>query len=67
MIYLHHVPRHDAADQLTELLRSRTEKEVRCTPGAPPRDGEEAKTRKQLICRNFVMPEEGLEPPTRGL
>ena len=34
MIYVHHVPRHDAADRLTELLEARIGGEVRCTPGA---------------------------------
>ena len=34
MIYVHHVPRHDAANRLTELLDARIEGDVGCTPGA---------------------------------
>jgi hypothetical protein len=32
MIYVHHVPQHDAADRLTELVRTRTD--VGCEAGA---------------------------------
>jgi len=42
MIYVHHVPRHDAADRLTELLEARIEGEVGCTPGARSGSDEEA-------------------------
>jgi integrase len=42
MIYVHHVPRHDAADRLTELLDARVEGQVGCTPGARSGPDEEA-------------------------
>ena len=35
MIYIHHVPQHDAAARLTRLLRERSEANVGCTAGAP--------------------------------
>jgi Phage integrase family len=40
MVYVHHVPQHDAADKLSRLLDARMEDEVGCTPGArsPSRD-----------------------------
>jgi integrase len=34
MIYVHHVPQHDAADRLSQLLEARIEGEVGCAPGA---------------------------------
>ena len=34
MIYVHHVPQHDAADKLSRLLQTRIEGEVGCTLGA---------------------------------
>ena len=34
MIYVHHVPQHDAADRLTRLLDDRTQGARGCTPGA---------------------------------
>jgi hypothetical protein len=68
MIYAHHVPRHDAADRLTELLRAQSEDADRRTVDARGEDGEEAEgAENPLRCRGFGVPEEGLEPPTRGL
>ena len=34
MIYVHHVPQHDAADKLTALLEERTQGRSGCTVGA---------------------------------
>jgi hypothetical protein len=34
MVYVHHVPQHDAADKLSKLLDARMSDEVGCTPGA---------------------------------
>jgi integrase len=34
MIYIHHVPQHDAAERLSKLLDKRTEGASGCTPGA---------------------------------
>ena len=34
MIYIHHVPQHDAADRLSALLEERNLGARRCTPGA---------------------------------
>jgi integrase len=42
MIYAHHVPRHDAADQLTNLLRAQSEDAARRTVDAREEDGEQA-------------------------
>jgi hypothetical protein len=67
MIYVHHVPQHDAADRLSRLLDERAAGASGCTPGAREPDSDEAGSQKVLICRQIVMPEEGLEPPTRGL
>ncbi|MGH2989357.1 MAG: tyrosine-type recombinase/integrase, partial [Solirubrobacterales bacterium] len=36
MIYVHHVPQHDAASRLTELLSERAEGGIGCTAGASP-------------------------------
>jgi integrase len=41
MIYAHHVPRHDAADKLTQLLAERTEEPVRRTADAPADQADE--------------------------
>ncbi len=40
MRYVHHVPQHDAAEQLTKLLQERTEIDVGCAPGARDLDNE---------------------------
>jgi hypothetical protein len=34
MIYIHHVPQHDAADKLSRLLSDRSSEQAGCTPGA---------------------------------
>jgi integrase len=39
MVYVHHVPQHDAADKLSKLLDARMGDEVGCTPGAPSAPG----------------------------
>jgi hypothetical protein len=44
MIYIHHVPQHDAAERLSKLLDDRTQGASGCTPGAregPEDDGAE--------------------------
>ncbi len=46
MIYVHHVPQHDAADRLSRLLEERTEGASGCTPGAREAGGEEPKNEK---------------------
>jgi integrase len=55
MIYVHHVPQHDAAARLTELIRMRSEGEVGCTPGAREEDDaatEEAETPQEREVRS---------------
>ncbi len=42
MIYIHHVPQHDAADRLSRLLEDRTQGASGCAPGA--RDGFEGES-----------------------
>ncbi len=42
MIYVHHVPQHDAADRLSQLLEERTADASGCTPGVREPDSEEA-------------------------
>jgi integrase len=42
MIYVHHVPQHDAADRLSRLLEDRTAGASGCTPGAREPKSEEA-------------------------
>jgi hypothetical protein len=63
------VPQHDAADRLSRLLEARIEGEVGCAPGARPEDSgeDEDEDGNPPICREIPMPEEGFEPPTRGL
>ena len=39
MVYVHHVPQHDAADKLSKLLDARMNDEVGCTPGARSASG----------------------------
>jgi hypothetical protein len=52
MIYIHHVlPRDEAG----------------CTRVHSPPPRTKTKIQKAPICRQNSMPEEGLEPPTRGL
>jgi hypothetical protein len=34
MIYIHHVPQHDAADKLSRLLSDRSSEQSGCTQGA---------------------------------
>jgi hypothetical protein len=41
MIYVYHVPQHDAADKLSRLLHSRIDGEVGCPTGAQSESGEE--------------------------
>ena len=41
MIYVHHVPQHDAADKLSELLKTHIDDHVGCTVGARPGSEEE--------------------------
>ena len=41
MIYVHHVPQHDAADRLSRLLDVQTQGASGCTPGAREGDGGE--------------------------
>ncbi len=51
MIYVHHVPRHDAADRLSRLLAASISEEVGCAPGARPRfenAGEAAESAQSL-------------------
>ena len=67
MIYIHHVPQNDAAEKLSELLDARTSDEAGCEMGAKSRTGEEDDDPETRLCRKKMMPEEGLEPPTRGL
>ena len=41
MIYVHHVPQHDAADRLSRLLAASMSDEAGCVPGArSPSEGE---------------------------
>jgi integrase len=40
MVYVHHVPQHDAADKLSRLLNSRMSDEVGCEMGAKSGSGE---------------------------
>jgi hypothetical protein len=47
MIYVHHVPQHDAADKLSRLLAASMSDEVGCAPGARSQsegDAEDAET-----------------------
>jgi Phage integrase family len=47
MIYVHHVPQHDAADRLSRLLEARTSGASGCTPGVREpgaRESEEPET-----------------------
>jgi integrase len=41
MVYVHHVPQHDAADRLSKLLDARMSDEVGCTPGARSASGDD--------------------------
>jgi Phage integrase family len=41
MVYVHHVPQHDAADKLSKLLDAGMSDEVRCTPGARSASGDD--------------------------
>jgi integrase len=55
MRYIHHVPRHDAAAKLTEVLRERSEGEFGCAPGA--RSGSDPKGHGSEI-----RPKQGFRP-----
>ena len=68
MIYIHHVPQHDAADRLTALLEERTHGASGCAVGArSPSEPDPEDARNPCFAGASAMPEEGLEPPTRGL
>ena len=63
MIYVHHMPRHDVADKLSELLNGDKDDPTRRTRRI---------IRKRLNSETTPqsqkeVPGEGLEPPTRGL
>jgi integrase len=55
MIYVHHVPQHDAANRLTQLLSERGSAGVGCTTGASPAETE-------TPVRPETAPEQELSP-----
>ncbi len=68
MIYIHHVPQHDAAERLSKLLERANSGciwvHAGCTRGVRRRGRGRG---KPPLSRGFLMPEAGLEPATRGL
>ena len=56
----------DDADKLSRLIEKRISDELGAS-GAKSRAGDDGEGTETAICRKKKVPEEGLEPPTRGL
>jgi integrase len=61
MVYVHHVPQHDAANRLTQLLSERGAGGVGCTTGASPAPAETSAAAETPFEQEFP----GLSSPTR--
>ena len=53
MIYIHHVPQHDAADRLSKLLEDRTRGQSGCTLGARSESDPDPETNETFALQGF--------------
>ena len=53
MIYIHHVPQHDAAERLSKLLDERIPGAPGCAPGAQSQAGPEPETQETAVLQRF--------------